>query len=75
MPFERVDFDFSRTGSDMIYINTESSTCSEICEEGSIRICPERSLNPNTRNGIFTTAATLRGTPKANNIRKHILQQ
>jgi len=33
VPFERVDFDFSRTGSDMIYINIESSTFREY-EEG-----------------------------------------
>tara|TARA_B100001540_G_scaffold253221_1_gene229787 strand:- start:46 stop:183 length:138 start_codon:yes stop_codon:yes gene_type:complete len=32
-PFERVDFDFSRTGSDMIYINRESSTFREYEEE------------------------------------------
>jgi hypothetical protein len=30
VPFERVDFDFSRTGSDMIRINIESSTGSKI---------------------------------------------
>jgi hypothetical protein len=37
VPFERVDFDFSRTGSDMI----ESSTCSKIVRRVEYKNCPE----------------------------------
>tara|TARA_B100000475_G_scaffold20535_1_gene14403 strand:- start:1643 stop:1882 length:240 start_codon:yes stop_codon:yes gene_type:complete len=39
VPFERVDFDFSRTGSDMI----ESSTCSKIVRRVEYKnfFCPK----------------------------------
>jgi|TARA_B110000483_G_scaffold225818_1_gene285860 hypothetical protein len=46
VPFERVDFDFSRTGSDMICINTESSTFRKFVRMGVFEFGPERSLNP-----------------------------